>query len=188
MAVAQMPCEIEAVARRKGPAGAGATHQRGVGSPPLPYGACTSCSPWAFFKVLAWVIVNLELAIAPTSLSDVFTPGLSSGSRNCSPSGRISRAQFLLHVPAGDDIFLLSRARQSNRNAPVAAPGRLCARLAIGQDQGVLVLFVLEEIENALLLHQPRDKIEIRLAILHAVFARLKTPLEPILKSLKPGP
>jgi hypothetical protein len=53
------------------------------------------------------------------------------------------------------------------------------ARL-IAHNKRVLVLFVLEKIVDAVLFHEARDKIEIRLAVLHAVFALLKTALQGI--------
>ena len=46
------------------------------------------------------------------------------------------------------------------------------ARLAVGEHQRVLVVGMLEEIIDAVFLHQPADEIEIRLAILHAIFER----------------
>ena len=52
----------------------------------------------------------------------------------------------------------------------------------VGQHQGVLLLFVLEEVEDPILLHQPRDKVEIRFAILHAVVPRLESSLELVLE------
>ena len=46
------------------------------------------------------------------------------------------------------------------------------ARLAVGEDQRVLAVGMLEEIIDAVFLHQPADEIEIRLAVLDAIFER----------------
>ena len=49
---------------------------------------------------------------------------------------------------------------------------RLVARLAVGEDQRVLPIRVLEKVIDPELLHEATDEIEIRLAVLHAIVAR----------------
>ncbi len=59
------------------------------------------------------------------------------------------------------------------QQAVVIVQGRLRHRgvshVAVGQHEGVLPLLVPEEVEDPLLLHQPRDEVEIGLAVLDAV-------------------
>ena len=50
----------------------------------------------------------------------------------------------------------------------------------------MLVLFMFEEVKNAVLLHQSGHKVEIRLAILDAVVTGSNLPLQLSLKSVKP--
>ncbi len=57
-----------------------------------------------------------------------------------------------------------------------------CDLLAVGHDQHVLAVVVLEEEENALLLHETHDKVARRLTILDAVFPRLVVAPKLVLK------
>src|SRR5215831_19282922 len=50
----------------------------------------------------------------------------------------------------------------------------------------MLVLFVLEEVEDPILFHQPRDKVKIRFTVLHTVVPRLESSLKPVLEISKP--
>jgi hypothetical protein len=54
----------------------------------------------------------------------------------------------------------------------------LMRRRVVGDDQCVLALFVFEEIQQAVLFHQSRHKIEIRFPILDAVVARFEAALQ----------
>ncbi len=56
----------------------------------------------------------------------------------------------------------------------------------IGQDEGVFSVLVLEVVVDTFLLHQPADEVEIRLAVLHAVFPGPVTAAQALLEIGEP--
>ena len=79
----------------------------------------------------------------------------------------------LVAVLPARDVVLDRAAAKVTRIVDLALRAVLIGPLLVGQNQRVLAVLVREEVENTLLLHQPRDKIEIGLAVLDAVFPLL---------------
>src|SRR6266581_5989765 len=80
--------------------------------------------------------------------------------------------QLLFSAPAFHDVFLLKSAARSVVEAHFMLDGTVFVDLGlVGEYQLVGVLVVLKEIEDAVLFHQARDKVEGSLAILDDVFA-----------------
>src|SRR5271168_704953 len=74
------------------------------------------------------------------------------------------RLEILHGSPPGVVKWIVVNRGQTRRG--------LMARLAVGEYERVLAVGMLEEIVNAVFLHEPRDEVEIRLAILDAIFER----------------
>jgi hypothetical protein len=66
--------------------------------------------------------------------------------------GPLARAEFVAVLPVGDVVFHGARAGV-DRVVHLRLGARRISPLLIGQDQGVFAFFVLEEVEDALLLH-----------------------------------
>src|SRR5215475_5766170 len=96
-----------------------------------------------------------------------------------------SGPELFVMLPFGNHIFIRHGA------AAEVVTGGLLTRAGfmrggiVCQNQGVLVLLVFEEIVNALLFHQPRDKVEIAFPILHAIVAGSEIPIQPQLVILE---
>src|SRR5713101_276717 len=143
---------------------------------------------FGFINVDAGIVINFVFGVA-TDLGD----GLHVGHQ-----GRVRRlkvivgecvlagAQLLFSAPAPHDVFLQERAAGGVVEAHFMLGGTVFVHLGlVGKNQLVSVLIVLEEIEDAVLFHQARDKVEGGLAILDNVFALGIAALGAVLKILK---
>src|ERR1700676_4036806 len=138
---------------------------------------------FAFLGVLAGIIEHFIFVVA-ADFENGFFVGQQAGAGSLEVVIRQSifpGAKFLFEIPGGDEIFVfeVDAAGKIEAGFGLAGAGLVDARL-IAHDEGVLVLFVLEEIVDAVLFHEARDKIEVRLAVLHAIFALLKVTLQRI--------
>src|SRR6266568_757655 len=94
--------------------------------------------------------------------------------------------QLLFSAPAFHDVFLLKSAARSVVEAHFMLDGTVFVDLGlVGEYQLVGVLVVLKEIEDAVLSHQARDKVEGSLAILDDVFALGVAALGAVLEILE---
>src|SRR6266568_34075 len=94
--------------------------------------------------------------------------------------------QLLFSAPAFRDVFLLKSAARSVVEAHFMLERTVFVDLGlVGEYQLVGVLVVLKEIEDAVLFHQARDKVEGSLAILDDVFALGVGALRTVLEVLK---
>ncbi len=85
------------------------------------------------------------------------------------------------------DRFAAALVLAHGREGDLGVAGRVLAgRGAVGQHDGVLAVLVLEEVRDALFLHQPRDEVEVRLAVLHDVLALLVARAQAALGLLHP--
>src|SRR5580704_4180509 len=94
-----------------------------------------------------------------------------------------SRTKLLLEIPGTNEvlIFAIDTSGEVQTDFGLAGTGLVNAGL-ITHDQGVFILFVFEEIKDAVLLHEARNEVEVRFAILNAVFTLLKVALQRILE------
>ena len=122
--------------------------------------------------VAAGVVVDLQRRIRPWPPCWLAS-GPAWGARSRSPAAP--------PLPAGSGPPARGRARAPRPTRRLSVPGRggwrrpgrgVCAVRTVSQHQGVRVLGVLEEVEDALLLEQARDEVEVRLAVLHAEVPR----------------
>src|SRR3984957_6176113 len=78
-----------------------------------------------------------------------------------------------------DNVFLVNATTYQVVSSGLLCRARLMGTRRIGDDHGVTFLLVLKEIENAVLLHEPGNKVEVCLPILNAVLNRRVTAVEP---------
>lgn len=84
-----------------------------------------------------------------------------------------ARLDLHFHHPLGNHLALGGAFLQFLEGHLGVVGERVMSADGIGQNQGVFAVLVLEEIIDAFLLHQAADEIEIRLAVLDAVFPGL---------------
>src|SRR5580704_11280587 len=145
---------------------------------------------FAFLGVLAGIIEHFIFVVAADFENGLFVgQQAGAGSFEIVVGQRIfSGTKFLLEIPGTDEIFVFQVGAAGKIEAcfGLAGAGLVDAGL-IAHDQSVLVLFVLEEIVDAVLFHEARDEIEVRLAVLHAIFALLKAALQRIAEITEPA-
>ena len=96
---------------------------------------------------------------------------------------RVRARLDLLADRKGVYCFLLAKlAGRRTVDDLVVAGERLVSALGVSENHLVLAVLVREVVVDALLLHQSTDKVEVRLAVLYAVFPRAMRTGEPILK------
>ena len=84
--------------------------------------------------------------------------------------GPLARAELVAVFPVGEMVLDRPAAGVAGVIDLVLRAVDIAA-LLVGQHERVLALLVLEEVEDAFLFHQPRDEVEVGLAVLHAVVA-----------------
>ena len=85
----------------------------------------------------------------------------------------LAAAQFLPDAPRVHHVADVQAACRQVEGGAVLSRARLVRAAGIAQHHGVRAVVVLEEVEDAELLHQPGDEIEIRLPVLHAILQLL---------------
>ena len=98
----------------------------------------------------------------------------------------LARPEFLLSPPTLHEVFLQKGATGSVVKTHFVLDGAVLVHLRlVGKDQLMRILIVLEEIENAGLLHQAGDKVESGFAILDHILALWIAGLRAVLEILK---
>ena len=88
-------------------------------------------------------------------------------------------------LPLRDHVFIRDAAAAEIVAGGLLVRARLVRRRIVGQNQRVLAVLVLEVVIDSFFFHQPRNEIEVRLPILHAIIARDEIAVEPKFEILK---
>src|SRR6266699_635052 len=143
---------------------------------------------FGFINVDAGIVVDLVLRVA-ANFGDGLHVGHQGSVRRLKIIVResvLAGAQLLFSAPAFHDVFLLKSAARSVVEAHFMLDGTVFVDLGlVGEYQLVGVLVVLKEIEDAVLFHEARDKVEGSLAILDDVFALGVAALGAVLEILE---
>src|SRR4029077_3203370 len=143
---------------------------------------------FGFLDVNSGVIVDFIFSVAAN-----FGDGLHIGHQGSVGSLEIIVGQsvlagpeLLLGGPVVHNVFVRDEATGGVVEAHFVLDGTVFVYLGlVGEDQLVRTLIVLEEIEDAVFLHQARDKVEGGLAILNDVFTLRVTALGAVLEILE---
>src|SRR5450631_2833496 len=77
-----------------------------------------------------------------------------------------------------DNVFLVNATAHQVVSSSFLSSARFMGTCRIGDDHGVTSHLVLKEVEDAVLLHEPGNKVEVGFAILNAVLDRRVTAVE----------
>src|SRR5579863_5966419 len=78
-----------------------------------------------------------------------------------------------------DNVFLVNGTAYQVVSSSLLSSARLVGTGGVGDDHGVTSHLVLKEVEDAVLLHEPGNKVEVCLPILNAVLNRRIIAVEP---------
>ena len=138
-------------------------------------------------RVFTGIIENLEIGV-PSNRDDGWFCGQQTGGRGLEVvvGQRVfSAPQFLLEVPGIDDVVLV-KATGHQVVSGILLPGAfLMGAGGVSNHHGVLPFFMLEEVEDAVLLHEARDEVEVCFAVLNTVLHRRVAAVERELVVLK---
>ncbi len=178
--------EVELVSGREGPANAGTMGDKVTRflflHAQLGEGRSISAS-----SIFSGIIKDFETGVAPDGDYGRFRgQQTGGGSREVIVGQRIfAGPQLLLDIPGVDDVVRIESAAHQVVSGAFLPRARFVDAGGVGDHHRMLPHFMLEEVEDAILLHEPRDEIEVGLAVLDAVLHRRVAAVEREVEVLK---